>query len=185
MGACSAKEAPHPHRDTEETRRRDLAAAPRSCRDEGALCKQARRVHATPGKHRGLQPPTTAQLHEVRRVRREAVMKGGRDVLDEQAVAAGARTGSAVWSTRPASPTRLATGSAGEEVLELPGATAVTHRPHNRLQESQPRAVPPHHGWLVVHFPVQARTNHDFGKMWRWGPRGEALLLTSRGRWLG
>jgi hypothetical protein len=52
MGACSAEEAPHPHRDTEETRRRDLAAAPRSCRDEGALCKQARRVHATPGKHR-------------------------------------------------------------------------------------------------------------------------------------
>jgi hypothetical protein len=34
-------------------------------------------VHATPGKHRGLQPPTTAQLHEETRVRREAVMKGG------------------------------------------------------------------------------------------------------------
>ena len=52
----------------------------------------------------------------------------------------------------------------GEEALELPGATAVTHRPHNRLQESQQRAVPPHHGWLVVRFPVHARTNHDFGK---------------------
>ena len=98
-------------------------------------------------------------------------MKGGRDVL-QQAVAAGARIGSAVWSTRPASPTRLATGSAGEEVLELSGATAVTHRPHNRLQESQPRAVPPHHGWLVVHFPVQARTHHDFGKNVAMGTTG-------------
>ena len=54
---------------------------------------------------------------------------------------------------------------AGEGVLELPGATAVTHRPHNRLQESQQRAVPPHHGWLVVHFPLlHARINHDFEK---------------------
>ena len=73
MGACSAEKAPHPHRHTEETWRCDLATAPRSCRDEGALCKQARRVHATPGKHRGLRPPTTAQQHEETRVRREAV----------------------------------------------------------------------------------------------------------------
>ena len=120
--------------------------------------------HATPGKHRGLQPPTIAQLHEETRVMREAVMKGGERLTSASCGRWSSDRISSVEHTACFTDTTRNRQRAGEGVLELPGATAVTHRPHNRLQESQQRAVPPHHGWLVVHFPVHARINHDFGK---------------------
>ena len=135
--------------------------------------------HATPGKHRGLQPPTIAQLHEETRVMREAVMKGGERLTSASCgrwssdrISSVEHTACFTDTTRNRQRGRRGVGTSGCHSCDAPAP-----QPPTGITTKSSAPAP----WLAGGpLPRTCSYQSRFWKMWRWGPRAEALLVTSR-----